>query len=258
MNTWVITPNWLAWTLLIIASFSLGVIAMWLWCPPKNGVKWGVSSNINKAQLRFGELYKTTILTAWLAFSAWLMWKVYNNPSLSNDKEFWSNMIAIIAIIVATLIGWQIYSAMDWNNKADRISKMEDGYISLLSEIASNRNFSEASMLYMEVCSRIDIASEDPDNFAENYEDYYLQLLRAISLFTSQSVEEAIENCISRMYSVIDAMERYNTGSGDDFQDDCDCVYKTIKENKRHLTVAQQDKLRGLENRRKQLKAQKK
>ncbi len=129
MNTWIISPNWLAWTFFIIASVSLAAIAIRMWITPRHTKTLCTSSNAHNGSFVIGELYKTSILTAWLAFSMWLMWKVYNNPILSGFADFWSNLIAIIAIIVATLIGWQIYSAMDWNSKAaklDRIEKVEN------------------------------------------------------------------------------------------------------------------------------------
>lgn len=254
MNTWIISPNGWAWALLGIVTFSLGAIALRMWYTPKNGIKWNISSDSNKIHIGIGEFYKTTILTAWLAFSAWMMWRVCNISMATDEADFWSKIIAIIGIIVATLIGWQIYSAMDWNSKADRITKMEDGFCSLMSEIRTNRNFSEASVLYINARNLINEADEDPENSKESFEGCYKMLLKAISLYTAPSVEQQIEDCIGWMYSVVESMERHGYGKDEDFQEECDKLFTQIKSNKHHLTIAQQGKLKGLESRRKGLK----
>lgn len=250
MATWIISPNWLAWILLIIASFSLGAIAVRMWYTPKNGVKWNVSYNSNKNQLRVGELYKTTILTVWLAISVWMMLRVCDSSMMTNDNEFWSKLIAIIGIIVATLIGWQIYSAMDWNSKAERMTKIEDSFSSLISDVQNNRNFAAASVLYIKARNMLNSAYEDPENSKEDFQDCYLTLLKAISLYTAPSVEEQIEDCISWMNGAIENMRRFDVGKDTRFQDECNNLYKQIIANKQYLTIAQQNKLNSLNKKR--------
>lgn len=216
-----------------------------------------------RINVKWGEIYKTTILTAWLAGSGFLMYRIYDNPILLlNPENFWSNIIAIIGIVVATLIGWQIYSAMDWNSKAERISKIEDGYKAMLLEVSNNRNFSQASMLYMEAKSLIDDAHKEEQEknegkndewTADAYSDAYLMLLEAISLYTSPSVEKPIQNCINWMYGMIEDMKRNNIGSDADFQSKCNELFEQIKANKHHLTFAQYDDLKNLNEKRKNL-----
>lgn len=212
-----------------------------------------------RTNVKWGEIYKTTILTAWLGGSGYLMYGIYDNPMLLlNPENFWSNIIAIIGIVVATLIGWQIYSAMDWNSKAERISKIEDGYKSMFSALINTRNFSEASMLYTEARSLIDDAykkEQDKDEFwsATDFSDAYLMLLEAISLYTSPSVEKPIQNCMDWMNGMIEAMRRYGVGADADFQTKCDELYEQIKGNKQHLTLAQYDRIKELNNKRKNL-----
>lgn len=216
-----------------------------------------------RINIKCGEIYKTTILTAWLGGSGYLMYRIYDNPILLlNPQNFWSNIIAIIGIVVATLIGWQIYSAMDWNSKAERISKIEDGYKAMLLEISNNRNFSQASMLYLEARAMIDDAYKDENDKNEGkndewtpdaYADAYLMLLEAISLYTSPSVEKPIQNCINWMYGMIDSMKRNGIGNDAAFQYKCDELFEQIKANKHHLTIAQYDALKNLNERRKNL-----
>lgn len=209
-----------------------------------------------RINVKWGEIYKTTILTAWLGGSGYLMYRIYNNPILLlNPENFWSNIIAIIGIVVATLIGWQIYSAIDWNSKAERISKIEDGYRSMFAALNNTRNFSKASMLYMEAQSLIDDAYKNENEKKEDwsvtdFSDAYLMLLEAVSLYTSPSVEKPIENCIKQMYAMIEAMRRHGIGVDVDFQSNCDELFEHIKKNKQHLTIAQYDKLKDLKSRR--------
>ena len=104
-----------------------------------------------RINVKWSEIYKTTILTAWLGCNGYLMYRIYDNPILLiNPENFWSNIIAIIGIIVATLIGWQIYSAMDWNSKAERLSRLENANQSITTEIKNNRFFSEASVHFIQ------------------------------------------------------------------------------------------------------------
>lgn len=213
-----------------------------------------------RINVKLGEIYKTAILTAWLGFSGWIMYGMYDNPILLyNSADRWSNLIAVIGIVVATLIGWQIYSAMDWNNKAERISKIEDGYRSMFAALNNTRNFSEASMLYMEAKSLIDDAYKEEQKKNENgnvdwspdgFPEAYLMLLEAIALYTSPSVEKPIQNCIDAMYGIIEAMRRNNVGKDAEFQSKCNDSFQQIKENKHHLTIAQYDKLKDLKSRR--------
>lgn len=214
--------------------------------------------NINRINVRGSlsrcEVYKTTMLTIWLIFSGWLMWKIYSNPIMSSGENIWSNLIAVIGIIVATLIGWQIYSAMDWNSKVERLSKIEDGYSSLMTEANNNRNFSEASMLYLDARSKLDDFYNKPDESIDDLEGIYKSFLTAISLYTSPSVEKQIQRCIDWMEGALSNIERYNIGKDKDFQNECESLYRQIMENKHHLTMVQQGKLKSLNVRRKNLK----
>ena len=209
--------------------------------------------------IRWGDIYKTSVLTVWLGWSGYLMYEIYNNPILlENTNDIWSNLIAVIGIIVATLIGWQIYSAMDWNSKAERISKIEDGYKSMFSALSNTRNFSEASILYSEARSLIEDAYKNEkdkkeDWSATDFSDAYSMLLEAISLYTSPSVEKPIQNCIDWMNGAIQAIQRNNVGKDAEFQNKCDELFEQIKDNKHHLTLAQYDRLKVLNRIRKDL-----
>ena len=199
------------------------------------------------------EVYKSTILTVWLICSGWLMWEIYSNPTLTTGENFWSNLVAIIGIVVATLIGWQIYSAMDWNSKAERLAKIEDSYSSLINDIRNNRDFSEASMLYLDARSQLDDLYNNPEEAYDNLESIYSSFLMAISLYTAPSVEKQIQNCIDWMRGVLDNMERYNMGKDNSFQDECNQLYCNIMKHKNHLTIAQQETLKALNAQRKAL-----
>lgn len=254
MNTWLISPNWLAWILLSIASFSLGAIAVRMWHTPKNGAKWNVPNNSNKIHFGVGELYKTTILTAWLAFSAWLMWRVCNIPMATNEADFWSKLIAILGIIVATLIGWQIYSAMDWNSKIERLSKIEKMYNDISMNVEGNRNYSEATYLAISAARHLDLALKEPKEYKENFTDIYLSFLKAIKLFGDSSVEESIENCISNLYAILDYMRWNEVQLNDDFHSKCEAMYEDIKNTNRFITKAQLGKLFDVNCRRNAIK----
>lgn len=212
-STWIISPNWSAWGLLFLAVAALCVIAFYI-----RRISNGPADNIPRQLERVHHVntgnYKIVILTIWLVFSGWLMYKIYSNPINVLDKSnVWSNLIAIIGIIVATLIGWQIYSAMDWNSKIERISNIERTYAKLFADVGNNRKFVEATILLFNARAQLN-SIEDIEKAKDDFADLYKQLLEAISLFVAPSVERQIQDCIDWMLGAMDNMERFKTGDG--------------------------------------------
>lgn len=244
--TWIISPNLLAWILLGIASVSLAFIALRLWI--------GQYPKLQPKPIPLkGEFYKITILTAWLIFSGLMMYKVYTKDS-SNDGELWSNLLAIVGIIIATLIGWQIYSAMDWNSKVERLSKIESLYDKLSLDVLGNRNYSEATYLAISAERMLNDALKAPEEDKEDFPKIYKNFLQAIRLFGASSVEEAIESCIMQLYGLIEYMRRYESDLDDDFHAHCDTLYEKIKSENKYITKAQLGKLKDIHHRRNELK----
>lgn len=201
--------------------------------------------------IKWGELYKSAILTAWLIFSGCLMWGVYSNPILLlNPQNFWSNIIAIIGIVVATLIGWQIYSAMDWNSKAERLSRLENANQSITTEIKNNRFFSEASVHFIHAILSMTEADANPTDNKDNYSFAYKSLLHALSLYVGPSIEDPVEECIQYMFGALQAIRLNDVPVDEDFHATCEKYYQIINEHKNHLTKAQQGKVEQIHKRR--------
>lgn len=207
--------------------------------------------------IRWGELIKAITLIAWLGFCGWLMYQIYSNPiSISNKSDVWSNLIAILGIIVATLIGWQIYSAMDWNSKVERLSKIESLYDKLSLDVLGNRNYSEATYLAISAERMLNDALKAPEEDKDDFPKIYKNFLQAIRLFGASSVEEAIESCIMQLYGLIEYMGRYQSDLDDDFHAHCDTLYEKIKSENKFITKAQLGKLKEIHNRRIGLKSE--
>lgn len=205
--------------------------------------------------IRWGEIYKTSVLTVWLGWSGYLMYEIYNNPILlKNTNDIWSNLIAVIGIIVATLIGWQIYSAMDWNSKAERLSRLENANQSITTEIKNNRFFSEASVHFIQGLLTYTEANTDPEKNKNDYVFAYKSFLRALSLYVGPSIEDPVEECISYLHVTADCIRRYEADIDDDFHSECEKHYETIKGHKEHLTKAQQGKVEQVHKKRTAIK----
>lgn len=211
----------------------------------------------NRQNIKWSEIYKTTTLTVWLAASGYLMFKIYLNPILlSQTDNNWSNLIAIIGIIIATLIGWQIYSAMDWNSKAERLSKIEETGSSLVKEIKDVRSYAEASTLFIEALNIMAELGEEPnkkDGYEDNLTEIYTLLLQALCLFAGPTLEETIERCISKLQYTIGTMSMYGIKPSTSFHEKCEELFENIKSNKQNLTNAQWNKLKAIHKSRTEL-----
>lgn len=210
-------------------------------------------SNINKDMrkipllkqrfIRWGEIYKTSVLTVWLGWSGYLMYEIYNNPILlKNTNDIWSNLIAVIGIIVATLIGWQIYSAMDWNSKAERLAKIENTNVSLVSDVKNVCSYAEASVLFIDALMTIADLGDEPnkkDGYQDNLKNTYTTLLKALTLYAGPTLEETIQNCLQYIEHVMDMINLYDVEMDNSFHEDCNELYEIIKSNKGRLTKAQ-------------------
>ena len=196
-----------------------------------------------RLNVRWGEVYKNTILTAWLGGSGCLMYRIYDNPILLlNPENFWSNIIAIIGIVIATLIGWQIYSAMDWNSKAERLAKIENTNVSLISDVKNVRSYAEASVLFIDALMTIADLGDEPnkkDGYQKKKKNTYTTLLKALTLYAGPTLEETIQNCLQYIEHVMDMINLYDVEMDNSFQEECNELYEKIKSNKDRLTKTQ-------------------
>lgn len=256
MITWIIEPNSLAWVLFVIASISLLAIAIRMWINPKQNISNAHRSVkcTDRNRFKSGELYKMLILTIWLVFNCWLMYEVYRNSFSIYKDHTLSDLISIIGIIVATLIGWQIYSVMDWNSKIERLSKIEDNNITIDREIKDTRAYTEASILFIKALNMIADIGENGEERKDEYEDIYQDLLKALSLYSGPTLEETIEACINNLQLALNSLQMYRVEVSPIFMENCDALYETIKQRKDNLTKAQWNKLIILNTKRKSIK----
>lgn len=244
MITWKISPNWLAWTLLAISTISIASIAVRMWYTPKNGVKWHDISKSSHTHYLVGELYKTTILTVWLTSSIWLMWKVYNNPILSGCENFWSNLIAIIGIIIATLIGWQIYASMDWGAKLTQISSIESRVSLIDADFRKGEALNRAHIDFLQALLMWSHRNRDPSGDAENLPNIFRLLLSALNGYLIAMEHIPIGSCIENLGTLIEQMETLPTINNTEWlRTECGKLFDSIAERQRFLSPDQSSRI---------------
>lgn len=155
-----------------------------------------------------GEIYKTSIFTAWLGFSSYMMLRVCDMQMSTNDSEFWSKLIALIGIIVATLIGWQIYSAMDWNSKAEKLNRI-GGLEDKLNEACRKLiEQDERNLLLIRAINEIRKVTSHEDASIK-----YLCAAKAISLLLDTNVpieDDLIDVQVEGLSVLLERMEKDN------------------------------------------------
>ena len=108
-TTWIISPNWLAWTLLCVATLALVAIAVRLW-PKRQSIY--ISHNTR------GEI------VAWLAFILSLITLTLFFFKVKDNIEA-SILIAALGVMVTLLVGWQIFNAITFREAVNRINQLE-------------------------------------------------------------------------------------------------------------------------------------
>lgn len=133
---WIITPNWITWCLLTIASLSLLGIVIYLWSRPKQN-------------------YNLTSTISWIALIVAVSAIVcaFTRETTPNDS---TNLITVLGIMVTFLAGWQIISLINIGRIEDKLRKTEIQIYKNLGDICSDmsdcyagdQNMAHASILF--------------------------------------------------------------------------------------------------------------
>lgn len=108
-TSWIISPNWMAWTLLSISTASLAAIAIRLWTQHQTAQ--------TSYRNRFG-------IVAWIAFIMALI-SIVGIFFKSPEPTEASILIAALGVMVTLLVGWQIFNAITFKEAVNRINQLE-------------------------------------------------------------------------------------------------------------------------------------
>ena len=119
MNTWIIEPNWLAWTLLSLSTVSLVSIAVCLWCRKHKDA-----------------IDKYNIL-AWISFIIGIIALIAVFFRESNENNA-SLLIAALGVLVTLLVGWQIYTTIGITHKMAKAEKKITRMLKSINSVKSD------------------------------------------------------------------------------------------------------------------------
>lgn len=164
---WIISPNWIAWTLLSIAVLSLAAIAIRLW---------------TQHQTEQTSTHNRREIIAWIAFVMALISIIcifFKSPEPTDA----SILIAALGVMVTLLVGWQIYKSIEYDKLVRRMDDMEyiaEGYMqfavgmtrlsdrpddTLLHCVIALENLNAATHAkYETIFDVLDVLSESPYN----------------------------------------------------------------------------------------------
>lgn len=126
MNIWMITPNWIAWCLLVIASLSLLGLTIYFWSRPN-------------------QRHNHVSIVSWIAITVAMCAIVCvftRNPSSCDS----TNLITVLGVMVTLLVGWQIFGLININRIEDRIRETDVRMHENLGEICGEISASQAGV----------------------------------------------------------------------------------------------------------------
>lgn len=123
--TWIISPNWLAWLLLGLATASLVAIAVRLWVQEQTAR----NTNHNRGEA-----------VAWIAIVLALISGVCVFFKTSDPNNA-SMLITALGVMVTLLLGWQIYKAVEFNRIVERINATQQRLANLEHETRAGIEF---------------------------------------------------------------------------------------------------------------------
>lgn len=199
------------------------------------------------------ECYKIAILTLWLGFSGYILHSVYTRPAVLGCSE-WGNIISVLGVIVATLIGWQIYSSIDWVSKSERISKLENLAEDLQNSFIKDQHRNRADISFVQALMMHNDTDKMQDKLRDNYPNVYRLYLESLSNYLSSEHSLTVESCLFNMETIIQYMETFKPNElPPNFMDDCNNLYLNILRYRKKLTSEQIERLNKLNEKRKTL-----
>lgn len=199
------------------------------------------------------EFYKITILTLWLGFSGYILYSIYTRPAVLGCGE-WGNIISVLGVIVATLIGWQIYSSIDWVSKSERISKLENFAENLQNSFIKDQHRNRADISFVQALMMHNDTDKMQDKLRDNYPNVYRLYLESLSNYLSSVHSLTVESCLFNMETVIKSMEKFKPNDlPPNFMNDCNALYQSILKYRQKLTSEQIERLNKLNEKRKTL-----
>lgn len=189
MNIWVISPNWLAWSLLAISAISLCFIAWYM-------RQMIVGRRITRVQMQQQSTQRTAWHTweramTWLAFLLSIVTIAYLSScgSLVEKSDF-STTATVLGILVTLLVTWNIYQVIDTKRSMEDVTVLRTEFTNIRRELDNLHQMHEAYVFAAlgEDCRRdgntwmgFDYFLRGAFIFLHDLEHYDLRFMSAIS-----------------------------------------------------------------------------
>lgn len=177
-TTWIISPNWVAWTLLGMATASLAAIAIWLW----------TQRQITKQTAAYG----CGSVVSWVALVLAIISGgcVFFNTSDPNNA---SMLITALGVLVTLLVTWNIWQVIDTKNTVRKAEEASNKIQTFEKEIDRYKNLHRPFLAYTEGMRDFDAQKYSSAlckflDMADLYVDYEIEF----NSFINSAIESAI------------------------------------------------------------------
>lgn len=205
-TTWIISPNWIAWTLLGVATASLAAIAIRLWVQ-RRAVQPTTNQVANVPQSAWRNVER---VVTWLSFVLLLVGVSYLaliGKHQNNVTDF-SALATVMGVLVTLLVGWSIYQVIETKDSLRDIVTLRTEFNALRNELDILHQIHEAYVLCME---GEDIRREGHSSMAFEYQ------LNSAFLFMRDLVhyDTRFMHAISLMRTALEDVDRPAMGPRD-------------------------------------------
>lgn len=195
MNTWIISPHWVAWGLLTLCTISLMVIAWRLFIVTRKPITPASANTV--ASNKIGNNIKAAMWMA-VVFSITSIGMVLFK---SEGKES-SNLISALGVLATVLVGWQIYMLIE-------ARAIRDELLNVKLLLGKERSFSRA----LSWSFQAEICKNDWFRDFTSFSHFYCMKGEALFLHLA-SVDgnlQEVRDCIQEMDMAIRNVETYLT-----------------------------------------------
>ena len=207
-TTWIISPNWIAWTLLGVATSSLVAIAIRLWVQRR-----AVQTTTNQAALNRGEV------VAWIAVVLALISGVcvfFKTPDPNNA----SMLITALGVMVTLLVAWQIWQTISADRKIKEIE----------AKVIGNEAFINARVCYTQGIFLATWSAESTDkDVLKNLCVAYRNFLESFfyDLQSSKDIKR-LNGCLDGMEKCLNKLQKENIEFTKTVGKKCDTLFENL------------------------------
>lgn len=227
-TTWIISPNGLAWGLLIVATLALCFIALFLRRLSRGNTS-PANQELNAPQSAWRNVERAV---TWLSFVLVLIGIGYLTTIGKHEDKVtdFSALATVMGVLVTLLVGWQIYSTIEANKKI----------ASIKNELTTHHHYVNARIHFTQgqnlMQTTLSLISQNKSNntttnpaFVGNLCVAYRNYLEALTHYLQSNKDiKAINSCVSNMDVCLNNLQKENVEFAKTIGDKCDSLYDAL------------------------------